>query len=135
MDDQGTIIANFLTLFAVIILLETGLYKMMLSAIIESYKHIHNLNTDIQITDIIQLLSISYISGFKIAAPITIVSIILYVSAGIINRVLPTIHVFFLITPLQILVGIYMLYLTLQNIALYFYTEYYQTLHNIIGIN
>ena len=56
----------------------------------------------------------SFRIGMKIAMPIVLVGIIVYVSMGLIARLMPQIHIFFIALPLQIALGLTVLALTLS---------------------
>jgi flagellar biosynthetic protein FliR len=64
-----------------------------------------------------------FVVSIKIMSPQIIVSLLLLVGAGILSKLMPALHIFFLITPVQLLVSFAILMLTL-SVTMIWYMDY-----------
>ena len=65
-------------------------------------------------------LNQSFILGFKIGSPFIAFTIIFYSGMGLVSRLMPQLNIFFLSLPLQIYLGLGVLFLTLPIMILWF---------------
>jgi flagellar biosynthetic protein FliR len=72
---------------------------------------------------IITTVSKITVLGVKLAAPVVVVNFIINCSLGILNRLVPQIQVFFISMPLTMLVGIFVLVLTIASMLILFTEE------------
>jgi flagellar biosynthetic protein FliR len=70
-------------------------------------------------------LSKSFAIGFQLAVPFIVVALLMYVGMGVLARVMPQIQVFMLALPLQIMMGLTLLMLTISSIFL-IWLQYFQ---------
>ena len=126
---QSIVLETFLSLVALVVVFTTNLHHLMFSAVIDSY---HNfpfggeLPTGNMADYLSQLLNKSFILGFKIGSPFIAFTIIFYSGMGLVSRLMPQLNIFFLSLPLQIYLGLGVLFLTLPIMILWF-VRYYES--------
>ncbi len=126
---QGSLIGTFFYIIGVLLIFATNLHHVMLYAIYESYNMLPPLSVpDIgAIADLVaQSVSRSFYIGFKLAVPFVVIGLVLYVSMGVMGRLMPQVQIFMLALPMQILVGFLTLSLTLSAIMVYWLRYYEQ---------
>lgn len=127
-QNQSIVIETFLSLVALTVIFVTDLHHLMLSAVIDSYK-IFPVGSALPVADFSDFLSQtvnkSFIIGFKIASPFIAFSIVFYVGMGLVSRLMPQLNIFFLSLPLQIYLGLGLLFLTTPIMILWF-AKYYE---------
>lgn len=62
---------------------------------------------------LVNFLQASFLMALQIAAPVTILGLLMMIGAGIVNRLMPALQVFFILQPLQILLGFAIILLSL----------------------
>lgn len=110
---QISIIANFMLMFASMAIFASDTHLYFLEAIISSYDIFPTLeNYSVADTSnlIIRIISAHFKIAFKLASPFIIVSIAILVGNGMLSRLMPSFQVFFVMTPVQILVLMIILY-------------------------
>ncbi len=125
--EQSSSIGVFLTMCGLMLVFTTNLHHLFILGIVESY----NLFLPVQslnIEDMTHLVSKTTVESFniavKISAPILVIGIIVYLGSGIISWLMPQILVFFIITPIQILLGFF-IFMLLASQTLTWFTNYY----------
>ena len=105
---QGTLPGNFLTTTALVLLFVTDGHHMLLRALAASYASLPA-GGALPLGDIADLLTRLlghvFALGVRIAAPLLLVSLLMYLGMGVLNRLMPSFQVFFIALPLQILVA------------------------------
>ncbi len=105
---QGTLPGNFLTTTALVLLFVTDGHHMMLRALAASYASLPA-GGALPLGDFADLLTRligrAFALGVRIAAPLLLVSLLMYLGMGVLNRLMPSFQVFFIALPLQILVA------------------------------
>jgi len=113
---QSTITGNFLTTFVLVLLFVSDGHHLLLLGLASSYDVV-GVGASLPLADmaetIARLSSLALATGFKIAAPILLVGIVLYLLMGILNRLMPQLQVLFVIMPLQIVLALGVLLLSL----------------------
>ena len=71
-----------------------------------------------------QTISQSFTFGFKLGSPFIAFTIVFYSGMGLVSRLMPQLNIFFLSLPLQIYLGLGMLFLTVPVIILVFFRYY-----------
>lgn len=121
--DQGSVVGVFMLLLGSVIILETDLHHLMLRASIDSYGlfvpgHLPPIGDFThEMTD---LVAQSFRIAIEISGPFLVVSTLLYLSFGLMGRLVPQLQVFFVGLPAQILVGLASLAFSLSVIYLVF---------------
>ncbi len=120
---QGSAIGNFLSVTAVVFLFTTDMHHLMLQALFESYA-IFPAGFSVPINDMANFLA--RLSGdililsVKLASPIIVVGLMIYMGSGVLSRLMPNMHVFFVIVPPQILISFMVLMLILSGLFLWY---------------
>ncbi len=113
---QGSIAGSFLTLVALLTIMTLNLHHLLLMAVVDSY----DLFVPGQvppIADFSEMISRTmaetFLLSFQIAAPFVVVGLIFYLGLGLLGRLMPQMQVFFVAMPLQIMVGLSVLFIAL----------------------
>lgn len=124
---QSLVLESFLSILAVTIIFLTDIHHLMLSAVIDSYT-LFPAGSSLPTGDFADFLSktmnASFIAGFKIASPFIAFTIIFYCGMGLISRLMPQLNIFFLSLPLQIYLGLGLLFITLPVMIMWFIRYY-----------
>lgn len=119
LGSQDTILTNFLLIGAMTMIFATNSHHEILKALLNSYETFPVggiwLLEDMT-SAITEVVSKSFFLGVRLSFPIIIVSTVLNVAAGLLNRLMPQLQVYFMIMPLQILVGFIIFALTVSFI-------------------
>ena len=99
-----------------------NLHHALIYAFLESYETLSpgggsffTLSGDILQT-VLNLVITCFRLGLQLAAPIIVTGLFLFAAAGVVNRLIPQVQVFFVTQPLQILLGLGVLFLTLPKL-------------------
>ncbi len=106
---QGSIPGTLLTMTAMVSLFVTGLYQMLIRAIVQSYEvfHYNSFGLFSDMSDAIaHLVARSFTIAVEMASPFFVIGLLMYASFGLIGRLLPQIQVFFVTLPLQLGIGL-----------------------------
>jgi flagellar biosynthetic protein FliR len=113
---QGSIAGSFLTLVALLTIMTLDLHHMLLMAVIDSY----DLFVPGQVPPIADFsemitrtMAETFLLSFQIAAPFVVVGLIFYLGLGLLGRLMPQMQVFFVAMPLQIMIGLSILFIAL----------------------
>lgn len=120
---QSAAMASFLLLTGLTLLFATEAHHMLFRGLVDSYSlfipgQLPPLGDFTEV--IVRLVSSSFLIGFQLAAPFVVVSIVMFISMGFIARMIPSIQVFFIVLPLQILASLAILGITLSGLMLFF---------------
>lgn len=125
---QGSLPGNFLTLMAILLIFATNLHHVMLAALVGSYETFPA-GTTPPLGDLAQLATQTVSGGFalalQLAAPMLVVALLFQVVLGLMARLMPQMHVFFIGMPLQILLGFAVFAIVLAT-AMAWYLERFQ---------
>lgn len=124
---QGSIFGAFFSVTGVTLLFVTNLHHLLIYGLVESYElfPIGGVPNTGDMADLVaKAVSASFMTGFQIALPFVVISLILYVGMGVLSRLMPQIQVFMIAMPLQILLGFVTLAITLSSIMLFFITRF-----------
>jgi flagellar biosynthesis protein FliR len=126
---QGTLTGNFLTTTALVLLFLVDGHHMLLQALAASYAGLPA-GVALPLGDMAdlfaRLLNEAFAIGVRIAAPLVLVSLLMYLGMGILNRLMPAFQVFFIALPLQILIAFATLMMSLAGGLLVFFTFFEQ---------
>jgi flagellar biosynthetic protein FliR len=120
-NTQSTITSNILSTAALTLIFVTGAHVFMLEGLVATYE-IHQPAFALPIesmTEVMARLSAdALVVALKIAAPLTIVGLMIYAVMGILNRLMPNFQVFFIIIPAQLALSLLVFMMALAG-ALY----------------
>lgn len=124
---QGAITGAFLATIGVTLLFVTNMHHLMLLALVDSYQ-LFTPGGAFPIGDVSNVASQSIAHAFRIglqiAMPVVVVGIMLYISMGVMARLMPQIQVFFIALPLQMLVAFVIMSLTIGAGMLLFLEQF-----------
>jgi flagellar biosynthetic protein FliR len=118
---QGSVIGGFLSVVGITLFFTTNLHHVAFKAIAESYDLIAvaKMPPFNEFAETMgHFVSESFMVAFKISAPVMLVGLMLYISAGLMGRLMPTMQVFFILMPIQIYVGFLFMGLALSGMML-----------------
>ena len=125
---QIPLIGSFLYNLGLIIFLVTNGHHMIIAALFESFKVVPILSMDpgLGLTDLIVNFTAGiFLTGMKIAMPVTFAILLTNVGLGVLARTMPQMNIFVVGIPLQIVIGIFVL-----SIMLPFYVLFLDVLFN-----
>jgi flagellar biosynthetic protein FliR len=132
----STTIGTFLGLMGVVLIMTTNLHHLFLSAIVRSYT-IFPFGKNLPLGDAnalaIQTVSRSFGLGVQLAAPVIAFSLIFNVATGLVGRVMPQFQIFFVASPLMVLLGLSIFALSLGVIGMVWIDHYRDLLAPFAG--
>lgn len=124
---QGSIFGAFLSVGGVTLLFVTNLHHLLIHGLVESYElfPIGGVPDTRSMAELMaKAVSASFLTGFQIAMPFILVSMVLYVGMGVLSRLMPQIQVFMIAIPVQIMLALVILSISLSAIMLFFITRF-----------
>jgi flagellar biosynthesis protein FliR len=123
----GAAISVFLTMLGIVLIFASGLHRMFIGAIAHSYTLFAPtkalvLNDAVQVA--VQTLASAFALGIQLAAPVIVFSLIFNIATGLVGRVMPQFQIFFVATPLNILLGLSIFALSLGLVGLVWINRY-----------
>jgi flagellar biosynthetic protein FliR len=117
MNQSGQIISVFLSLLGTVLIFATDTHHLFLAGITNSYGlftpgNLPNLGDAAELS--LSALADGFRIGLQIAAPVVVAGLVFRVGLGIMSRLIPTIQVFFVAMPLNILGGFFILMIGLS---------------------
>ena len=114
---QGALPGNFLTALSLVLIFTSGMHLMMLGAVIHSYQTFP-VGEPLPFGDAAEmmgrLLDAAFVLATQVAAPLLLVGTLFQVALGLLARLMPTIQVFFIAIPVQMLIGLSVMAITLS---------------------
>ena len=130
---NGTALATFLSLLGVILIMSTDLHHLFIGAIARSYS-LFPVGKPIPVHDAAALAIRTFASTFTLAiqlsAPILVFGLVFNLATGLVGRAMPQFQIFFAATPLQVLLGLSILALSLGTIGMVWVSRYRALLAN-----
>ncbi|AIL65853.1 flagellar biosynthesis protein FliR [Rickettsiales bacterium Ac37b] len=125
--DQGAVFGTFLSSLAIVMVFLTNMHHVFIEAIIDSYQLLpyQILIVDDMLNAIIKAVAESFEIGVKIASPYVIVSLLILIISSVLSRLMPAVQVFFLMTPVQMLLSFFIFILTLSTSILWYFDYLY----------
>lgn len=123
MGGNSTAPSLLLSMMATVLIFVTNLHHVMLLAILDSYTMFPvGMMPDLgdAAKAVTQVVSDLFLIGVKLASPVVAVGFLVYVGFGIFNRLIPQLQVFFVAMPLTIVIGLFMMGITLGGIITLF---------------
>ncbi len=111
----------------VTLLFITNLHHLLIHGIVESYEMFpigQVLNTGDMADLVARAVSASFMTGFQIAMPFVVISMVLYVGMGVLSRLMPQVQIFMIAIPVQIMLALVVLSLSISAIMLFFLTRF-----------
>lgn len=120
---QGSIIGSVYAMLGVTLLFVMNIHHYMLATIVDSYEIfpagavLPDMGSLSEV--IVRTTAIAFALGVQIAMPFLIVGLILQAGMGVLGRLMPQLQIFFLALPMQIMVGLMLLTMTISAGVLY----------------
>ena len=122
-EQQSSTIAGFLGNVGVLLLFATDMHHLMLNAVVDSYG-LFQPGQRLVFGDFGEMMARrvadSFALGVQLAAPLVITGFTYYVGLGLLGRLMPTMPVFFVGLPIQLVVQISVLSLALSGMMIVF---------------
>jgi flagellar biosynthetic protein FliR len=123
----STTLSTFLGLMGLVLIMTSNLHHLFLDAIVRSYT-LFPFTRPLQLADantlMIQTVGKSFALGLQLAAPVVAFSLIFNVATGLVGRVMPQFQVFFVASPLMILMALSIFSLSLGAIGVVWIDHY-----------
>lgn len=129
LSDQGALPGVFLSVMGLLMIFVTDTHHLMLMALLDGYS-LFQPGAALPLGDfanlMAQVVAGSFRIGMQIAAPFLMYAIVFYAGMGLLARLMVQMPIFFVALPVQILLGLFVMLLTLPAVLLWF-LNYYQT--------
>jgi flagellar biosynthetic protein FliR len=127
----STTLASFLGLMGLVLIMTTNLHHLFLAAIVKSYA-IFPFTRAVPLADAdtlaVQTVGKSFALGLQLAAPVIAFALIFNVATGLVGRVMPQFQIFFVASPLMVLMGLSVFALSLGVIGIVWIDHYRELL-------
>jgi flagellar biosynthetic protein FliR len=122
-----TSVSTFLMLVGTTLVFDTDLHRMFIAAMAHSYTLFPS-SRGLPLNDAgtlaIQTVGKTFALGLQLAAPVVVFSLVFNLAAGLIGRAMPQFQIFFVATPLSLLLGLSVFALSLGTIGLVWVRAY-----------
>ena len=123
----STTIGTFLGLIGVVLIFTTDLHHLFIAAVVRSYD-LFPFTRNVPLADAgqlaVQTMGKSFALGIQLSAPVIVFSLIFNIATGLVGRVMPQFQVFFVATPLMLLLGLSIFALSLGVIGMVWVDHY-----------
>ena len=127
-SQQGTLVGNFFTILSIVLIFAFGIDHEVIKGIITSYKTFKLGSFSEFYADYTKSITMAvndtWALGVKMAASFIIIGLLINIGGGVLSRLMPQLHIFFLIIPLQALIGFFLLSITISSIMIWFIEQY-----------
>ena len=133
-QQQGALAGSFLTVTALLLIFVTNLHHVMLAAIVDSYG-LFVPGQPLPVGDLsaatARVVARSFLLAVQVSAPFIVVGLLFSAGVGLLNRLMPQVQMFFIIMPLQVFLGIFLLMVTASSILLWFMNAFGEGLRTL----
>lgn len=123
----GAALASFLGIMGVVLIFDAGLHRMFIAAMAHSYTVFAPMKV-LAVNDAAQAAvraaADAFALGIQLSAPVIVFSLIFNIATGLIGRVMPQFQIFFVATPLTVLLGLSIFALSLGMLGLVWLDRY-----------
>jgi flagellar biosynthetic protein FliR len=127
MGQSSTAVATFLSMLGLTLIMATDLHHLFIGAIVKSYD-IFPFSRAVPVEDAATLalrtVADSFSLGVQLAAPVIVFSLVFNLAVGLVGRVMPAFQIFFVASPLSVILGLSLLALSLGGIAMVWSERY-----------
>lgn len=127
MAQSSTAVATFLSMLGLTLIMATDLHHLFIGAIVKSYD-IFPFSRSVPVTDAANLavktVADSFSLGVQLAAPVIVFSLVFNLATGLVGRVMPAFQIFFVASPLSVILGLSLLALSLGGITVVWTDRY-----------
>ena len=133
---QAAVSGNFLMAVTLVLIFSTGLDHTTLKALVGTYAvmppgqlppigDIANFDS--------RIVADSFTLALQMSAPFLVYGLVFTAAMGVLARLMPTLQIFFVATPAQLLVGLALLAVTLSSLMIWFLDSYERQLGPFLG--
>ncbi|RCS23995.1 flagellar type III secretion system protein FliR [Phyllobacterium salinisoli] len=125
-SEPQAIIASIITLSALFLFFVTDLHQEVFRALLSSYSVIpvdSGLRPDAALVDVTDAFSSAFTGTLRIAAPFIVFAILVNIAIGLVNKLTPTIPVYFISLPFVLAGGLVLTYFLLPELLTFFVSE------------
>ena len=131
----STTLGTFLSILGLTLIFDTPLHQMFIAAIVHSYT-LFAPTKPLMLNDAgvmaAETIGKSFALGLQLAAPVIVFSLVFNVATGLVGRAMPQFQIFFVATPLSLLLGLSIFALSLGGIGLVWMQTYSDFLQRFI---
>ena len=117
----STTLGTFLGLIGIVLIFATNLDHLFISAIVSSFD-MFPFGRNVPVSDAgqlaVQTVGRSFALGVQLSAPVIVFSLVFNVAVGLVGRVMPQFQVFFVATPLMVMLGLSIFALSLGVVGM-----------------
>lgn len=136
--ETSTSLGTFISLVGLILIFTTNLHHLFLGAMVNSYA-IFPFGTSASVSDSGQLairtLAEAFRLGVQLSAPVLVLALVFNVAVGLAARITPQLQVFFVASPLMILLSLAILSMSLGLIGMVWVNGYGGLLKSFAGVS
>jgi flagellar biosynthetic protein FliR len=135
-EQQGALVIGLLSNVAVLLVFVTGLHHLMLEAVVGSYDLFVPGRPPVpgdHLAFYVDILQRSFDIGTRLVAPFIVFALLFQSSMGVMARLAPQFNVFFVALPLQLMLGLGLLWMALPAIMLWFLGYFEDTFEMFLG--
>ncbi len=133
---QGSLVGAFLSVTGVVILFATNMHHLLFWGLMGSYE-LFPVGSIPDAGSMAELMTQAIASAFKIgvqiSAPFLVVGMLLYIGMGVLTRLMPQVQIFLLAMPLQIVLSLITLSLTVSAIFLFWISKFEEGMLFFLG--
>jgi flagellar biosynthetic protein FliR len=131
----STAVATFLSMLGLTLIMVTDLHHLFIGAMVKSYD-LFPFTRAVPVGDAAELalrtVADSFKLGVQLSAPVLVFSIVFNLATGLVGRVMPSFQIFFVTSPLSVILGLSLLGLSLGGIAMV-WTDRYRDLLSVFN--
>ena len=127
----STSLGTFLGMIGIVLIMTTDLHHLFISEMARSYTLfpvVKPLNTGDAAELAIRTVGQAFALGLQLSAPVVVFSLVFNITAGLVGRVMPQFQIFFVATPLMVLLGLSIFALSLGVIGTVWVNRYRELL-------
>ncbi|MDX2073563.1 MAG: flagellar biosynthetic protein FliR [Alphaproteobacteria bacterium] len=125
---QASSLGNLLGITAMALLFATNMHHLMLQALMDSYQ-IFPVGQFPNVEDFTwqaaKIVNSSFLISLQIAAPHIVIGLVVYLAGGITGRLMPSLQVFFILLPPQLILSFFVLMVAWSSIMMW-YMDYFR---------
>ena len=127
MGQSSTAVSTFLSMLGLVLIMVTDLHHLFIGAIVKSYD-LFPFTRAVPVNDAatlaVRTVADSFSLGIQLAAPVIVFSLVFNLAVGLVGRVMPAFQIFFVASPLSVILGLSLLALSLGGIAMVWTDRY-----------
>lgn len=128
LQTQGSVVGAILSLVGLMVIIAANLHHVFILAVVDSYV-VFQPGLPLQFDDmsnfIAEAISRSFVIAVQMSAPFMVMGTVMYIALGVLSRLMPQIQVFFIALPIQIFLGLGLLFVTLPT-AMLLFAQYFE---------